>query len=303
MSRQNSKQIENVKVMLLKGESGSSIESIEKTGTQGLVDTYTITLTDGSKETFTVTNGDSIASIEKTGTSGLVDTYTITMTDGSTSTFTVTNATGTIDTDFSASSTNPIENKSITNIIAGVENGNTASKTYYKNDLILRGDSLFEVQNTVASGGTWIEGTNIIETTLGELLSKQTSALSHIGMIIHSTTLDTEAKVIAIYGGTQWTKIEGMFLLGADSTYTIGSTGGEATHKLTTSEIPAHNHGLPNAGALSYTMTGGGNDIGSSTFRMARDGYQFTATKNAGGGGSHNNMPPYKAVYIWERTA
>lgn len=38
--------------------------------------------------------GNGIASIAKTGTSGNVDTYTITMTDGSTATFTVTNGTG-----------------------------------------------------------------------------------------------------------------------------------------------------------------------------------------------------------------
>lgn len=41
--------------------------------------------------------GNGIASIVKTGTSGLVDTYTITFTDGATSTFTVTNGTAAID--------------------------------------------------------------------------------------------------------------------------------------------------------------------------------------------------------------
>lgn len=40
-----------------KGDNGEGIESIEKTGTSGLVDTYTITYTDGSTSTFTVTNG------------------------------------------------------------------------------------------------------------------------------------------------------------------------------------------------------------------------------------------------------
>ena len=91
MSRHDSKQIENVKVMLIKGESGSSIASIEKTGTSELVDTYTVTLTDGTKTTFTVTNGKGIASINKTGTEGLIDTYTITFNDDTTATFTVTN--------------------------------------------------------------------------------------------------------------------------------------------------------------------------------------------------------------------
>lgn len=66
-----------------KGETGNGIESIEKTGTSGLVDTYTITLTDGTTTTFEVTNGkdgeDGIspsATVSKVG-----DTATITITD------------------------------------------------------------------------------------------------------------------------------------------------------------------------------------------------------------------------------
>lgn len=82
------------------GEDGVGIASIEKTSTSGLVDTYTITYTDGDTDTFTVTNGQNgtngtngvgISSISKTGTSGLVDTYTITLSNGNTATFTVTN--------------------------------------------------------------------------------------------------------------------------------------------------------------------------------------------------------------------
>jgi hypothetical protein len=48
---------ENVKVMLLKGEAGSSIRSIDKTATDGLVDTYTVRLTNGEEQKFYVTNG------------------------------------------------------------------------------------------------------------------------------------------------------------------------------------------------------------------------------------------------------
>ena len=70
---------------------GKSIQKIELTGTVGLVDTYTITYSDGTTSTFDVTNGNGIVSIAKTGTAGNVDTYTITLTDGSTTTFTVTN--------------------------------------------------------------------------------------------------------------------------------------------------------------------------------------------------------------------
>lgn len=73
------------------GATGNGIASISKTGTSGLVDTYTITYTNGNTTTFTVTNGKGITSIEKTGTSGLIDTYTITYTDGTTTSYTVTN--------------------------------------------------------------------------------------------------------------------------------------------------------------------------------------------------------------------
>lgn len=48
-----------------------------------------------------------------------------------------------------------------------------------------------------------------------------------------------------LFGGT-WERISGRFLLAADSTYTAGSTGGEANHKLTAAEMPSHTHTGPN---------------------------------------------------------
>ena len=79
------------KTIMLKGEAGGTIASIEKTSSELNVDTYTITLNDGTTTTFEVTNGTSIESIEKTATSGYQDTYTITLTDGSTFDFVVMN--------------------------------------------------------------------------------------------------------------------------------------------------------------------------------------------------------------------
>lgn len=58
MSIQNSQQISDIKTMLVKGMNGEGIESIEKTATEGFIDTYTITYTDGTKTTFDVTNGN-----------------------------------------------------------------------------------------------------------------------------------------------------------------------------------------------------------------------------------------------------
>ena len=82
------------------GHDGTSIKSIERTagtGAQGTTDTYTVTLTDGSKTTFQIYNGkdgSSIQSIQRTvgnGAPGTMDTYTITLTDGSKTTFQVYN--------------------------------------------------------------------------------------------------------------------------------------------------------------------------------------------------------------------
>ena len=87
----------NTKIVMLEGEQGkdgTNIKSVEKSASDGLTNTYTITLDDGSTSTFNVTNGKGIKNIEKTSTSGLVDTYTITYNDETTSTFTVTNGKG-----------------------------------------------------------------------------------------------------------------------------------------------------------------------------------------------------------------
>lgn len=70
---------------------GVGIKNIEKTGTAGLVDTYTITYNNGDTSTFQITNGNGISNIAKTGSSGLVDTYTITLQNGQTYNFQVTN--------------------------------------------------------------------------------------------------------------------------------------------------------------------------------------------------------------------
>lgn len=130
-----------------------------------------------------------------------------------------------------------------------------------------------------------------------------------------STTLNTQAKVIAQYGGTTWTKIEGRFLLGASSGYPVNSTGGEKEHTLTVEEMPSHWHRFPGDGG-SYTVAWGKTYPANVTVHgatviaeatqgndLAIDQRNFNGTNAEGGNEPHNNMPPYKAVYIWERTA
>ena len=48
---------ERFKATLLKVEPGASIKSIDKTASDGLVDTYAVKMTDGTESSFYVTNG------------------------------------------------------------------------------------------------------------------------------------------------------------------------------------------------------------------------------------------------------
>lgn len=105
----------------------------------------------------------------------------------------------------------------------------------------------------------------------------------------------TEVNPAALFGGT-WERIGGRFLLGADSTYTAGSTGGEAAHTLTVDEMPRHNHEVDNLNAS-------GNATPYMTVQAQdKKGYGGNVqTMYAGGSKAHNNLPPYLAVYMWKR--
>lgn len=107
----------------------------------------------------------------------------------------------------------------------------------------------------------------------------------------------TDVDPAALFGGT-WERIGGRFLLGADSTYAAGSTGGEAAHTLTVDEMPKHNHEIDNLNAS-------GNATPFMTVQAQnKKGYGGNVqTMYAGGGKARNDMPPYLAVYMWKRTA
>lgn len=193
MSRQDSRKIEDVKVMLVKGADGSSIASIEKTSTSGLVDTYTITLTDGSSDSsFDVTNGNGIVSVEKTGTQGLVDTYTITFDDGTTTTFTVTNGSGgSVDIVDNLNSTDATKVLSANQghvlkgmvddaqgNLATIEPTSTASQPYAVGEFLVYNGKLYKVTQAIAQNDTLTVGTNIDFDTVGSELTQINENLS-----------------------------------------------------------------------------------------------------------------------------
>lgn len=142
---------------------------------------------------------------------------------------------------------------------------------------------------------------------------------SHVGMVIQSTTLNTMAKVIAIYGGTSWKKIEGRIIIGANTDFPAGSTGGKSYlyvdgyHDWTSGynyrvdpltagyprlEVAYGNYGLvPGAPAYNGRVVVGGTsgDLSQDLAHLHKDPIHIRENKYP--------YPPYKAVYIWERTA
>ena len=109
-------------------------------------------------------------------------------------------------------------------------------------------------------------------------------------------------------GGTWESYGQGRTLVGAGTgtdsnnvqrVFTINSTGGEYQHKLTTSEMPSHTHGINSAGQAGSTAWG---------YAIAWDGKAAIETSsarisNTGGSQSHNNIQPYVVTYIWKRVS
>lgn len=133
--------------------------------------------------------------------------------------------------------------------------------------------------------------------------------IGSIYMNVNSTNPGT------LFGGT-WEQIQGKFLLGMSSSYPAGSQGGEASHTLTTAEMPSHGHNPANEvgyygfitnSKKAFSIGDMGSQSGSgryypyapADFDISRN----TLTGTTGGGKSHNNMPPYLSIYIWKRTA
>ena len=348
------------------GATGNGIISISKTGTSKLVDTYTISFTSGATTTFQVTNGKGITKIEKTATSGLIDTYTITFNDATTSTFQVTNGAKGDKGEKGDTGATPNITATATTLPAGssatVTKSGTAENPAFafgipkgdkgdKGEKGDRGESGLIYQTT----GQNTDGAMSQKATTDALNGKvpttrkvNNKALStditlsagDLGAITKSNLLDFVYPIGSIYmsvnntspqsflGGT-WERIQDKFLLSAGSTYESGTTGGEATHTLTTSEMPIHTH-IQNEHTHSQMVHSHGIgtgciDINSKWTSSARGVPVFandytsnkkytdysngtnvatTATnQDTGGGQAHNNMPPYLAVYMWKRTA
>ena len=112
-----------------------------------------------------------------------------------------------------------------------------------------------------------------------------------IYMSVNSTSPAT------LFGGT-WVELQGRFLLGRSASYGNGSTGGASTVAISEAQMPYHRHD-------QYVTANNGSDgvrfdydadSNTSTYYQCQGGAR-------GSGSTHDNMPPYLAVYMWKRTA
>lgn len=209
--------------------------------------------------------------------------------------------------------------------------------------VVFDGDTLIDITDSTVAASDVAAGkvfyTAAGERTVGTAQSSSPLDAWPIGSIYQSMDDTSPAE---LFGG-DWDPIKGLFLLSAaddedigtepDESVcyrTAGATGGSERVTLSADQMPAHTHGLKwlsgsvsvrplsnktssAFGAVSGIVT---TPRSSGTFSGGLNFTGIDATKgwdihvnashehdSVGGGQSHGNMPPYIAVYTWQRIA
>lgn len=246
---------------------------------------------------------DIVPGAASTSTAGLMSASDKTKLDGI-----ATGANKTIvDGELSASSTNPVQNK-----VINAELGKKLSLSggTMTGALTMKGIKLTSGTDYGATlPSSPVTNQLFFQTAETNFVLDNVYPIGSIYMNVNSTNPGT------LFGGT-WEQIQGKFLLGMSSSYPAGSQGGEASHTLTTEEMPSHGHNPANQSGYYGFITNSkkafevgdmGVQSGSGRYypysTVAFDISRNSLTGTTGGGKSHNNMPPYLSIYIWKRTA
>lgn len=137
-------------------------------------------------------------------------------------------------------------------------------------------------------------------------LSDNMHAQYPVGSYIYSDKADNPATYLPYMSDTTWVQTAaGRVLIGAGTAdsgtvYNAGDTGGEEKHQLTVDELASHSH--PFIPDSTKTGTGGGTLWYVDAGTVGTNG-KTRETESTGNDQPHNNMEPYKVVYIFRRNA
>lgn len=154
--------------------------------------------------------------------------------------------------------------------------------------------------SNISSLTTEVDNNTSQITTLHSMLAVYWKTLYPVGSIYISTSSTFNPQTA--WGGTWKKTADGRCLIGANGTYTLGSTGGEESHTLTVEEMPNHRHYSSRVNWYNALQTNGLSANITAQSNLKVDGPE-NYTSYVGGSKSHNNMQPYLVVNIWERTA
>lgn len=243
-----------------------------------------------------------------TGAAGTKDTYALRLSNGSeTSTFDVYNGQ---DGNAAPGSATPKVDSGTG--IAGTANG--FSHEDHQHPLNVSDDTPEGITSMASAGEATTYARSDHSHSYGDIINY----FYPVGFIFLSMNAEFDPNVA--YGGT-WIRLENRFLVGAGDLYDVGDTGGEAEHLLTGEESGQKAVTIQSSGGHSHkiltkyqkvfaagTNKDGywGNGTGGSNTTMASTGSDGSHTHDipaSNAATAHNNMPPYLAVYMWQRTA
>lgn len=159
-------------------------------------------------------------------------------------------------------------------------------------------------------------GTNTTQIATTAFVTAGIQAAYPVGAIFLSTVSTDPSTLLGF--GTWVAYGQGRMLISQDGTYTAGSTGGSATTTLIEANLPSHSHSITDPGHAhsvshnaqqqneGHQLAGGPSrtvfpTTASITVNSNTTG--ITGTNTTGSGTAFSNLPPYIAVYMWNRTA
>ena len=163
--------------------------------------------------------------------------------------------------------------------------------------------------------GTELGYVNGVTSALQTQINNISSVPSGVIMMWSGSNSSIPSGFVLCNGSNGTPDLRDRFVVGSGSTYATGATGGASTVTLTSSQMPAHNHSATSVSTVtdpghSHTYKGQTGSSGSGV--SSRDSENTTLTTdsattgitvststsigNTGGGGSHENRPPYYAL-------